>query len=164
MKYAITGHTNGIGKRLYERLTPNAVGFSLTSGYNINNLTDRLKILKEIPDVDVFINNAYTGGFGQVQMFLDVFKIWKNNPSKKIINVGSRIADIESLPPYLDELLEYQSAKIALKEMSYRVKGNCKILYKSFAYVGTEKILKKYPHFTPANYITVDSAADIILS
>ena len=39
----------------------------------------------------------------------------------------------------------------------------CKVEYKWFGYVGTEKILKKYPHFTSLDYISVDAAANIIL-
>jgi hypothetical protein len=31
MKIAITGHTQGIGKRLFERLSPNILGFSKSS-------------------------------------------------------------------------------------------------------------------------------------
>ena len=48
--------------------------------------------------------------------------------------------------------------------MSFRVRATCKVKYKWFAYVGTEKILKKYPHFNKNDYITEDQAVDIILS
>ena len=161
--YAITGHTAGIGKRLYERLSPSAIGFSLSSGYDITNINDRKRIILESKNCDVFINNA-TAGFGQTLLFLELFQEWKNNPNKTIINVGSRIAEIKMLPPNRQELLKYQAEKLILKEMSDRVIGLCKVKYRWFGYVGTEKILKKYPHFTEADYITEDQAADIILS
>jgi len=163
MKYSITGHTAGIGKRLYERLSPDAIGFSLSSGYDITNINDRKKIILESGDCDVFINNA-TAGFGQTLLFLELFQEWKTDHTKTIINVGSRIAEIKILPFNRQDLLTYQAEKLILKEMSSRVIGLCKVKYKWFAYVGTEKILKKYPHFTETDYITEDQSVDIILS
>lgn len=160
--YAITGHTSGIGKRLYERLSPNAVGFSLSTGYDITKSSDRYRIIQESQHCDVFINNA-TADFGQTLLFLELFSLWKNQ-KKTIINVGSRIAEIKILPDNKQDLLKYQAEKLILKEMSNRVTGLCTVKYKWFAYVGTEKILKKYPHFTKADYITEDQAAKIILS
>jgi hypothetical protein len=162
MKVAITGHTRGIGKRLYDRLNPNALGFSLSTGYDITKASDRYKIIEESKDCDIFINNA-TAEFGQTLLFLELFDLWRNQ-NKTIINVGSRIAEIKILPDNKQSLLKYQAEKIILKEMSSRVSGLCTVKYKWFAYVGTEKILKKYPHFTKDDYITEDQAVDIILS
>jgi hypothetical protein len=163
MKYAITGHTAGIGKKLYERLSPDVIGFSLSKGYNITNINDRRRIIEESKDCDVFINNA-TAGFGQTFLFLELFQAWQDDPTKTIINVGSRIAEIKILPPERQDLLKYQAEKLILKEMTSRVVGRCKIKYRWFGYVGTEKILSKYPHFTETDYITEDQAANIILS
>jgi hypothetical protein len=92
-----------------------------------------------------------------------LFTEWKDQ-DKTIINVGSRIAEIKVLPGDRQDLLKYQAEKLILKEMNNRVYGRCKVKYKWFAYVGTEKILKKYPHFTKTDYITEDQAVDIILS
>jgi hypothetical protein len=160
--YAITGHTAGIGKCLYERLNPNAIGFSLSTGYNITNPIDRQRIINESKDCDVFINNA-TAGFGQTLLFLELFDVWKDQP-KTIINVGSRIAEIKILPRDRQDLIKYQAEKLILKEMSNRVIGLCTVKYRWFGYVGTDKILKKYPHFTESDYITENKAVDIILS
>jgi len=162
MKYSITGHTAGIGKKLYERLFPNVIGFSLSTGYDITTPVDRQRIIDESKDCDIFINNA-TAGFGLTLLFLELFNLWKDQ-NKTIINVGSRIAEIKILPKDRQDLLKYQAEKLILKEMSNRVHGVCKVKYKWFAYVGTEKILKKYPHFTTADYITEDQAVNIILS
>jgi hypothetical protein len=162
MKYAITGHTQGIGKRAFERLSPNVIGFSKSTGYDITNYTDRKRIINESADCDVFINNA-PAGFEQTLLFLELFDVWKNT-NKTIINVGSRIAESIILPEKHQSLIKYQAEKLILKEMSSRVAGTCIIKYKWFGYVGTEKILKKYPHFTPLDYITEDRAVDIILS
>ena len=162
MKYAITGHTRGIGKRAFERLTPNVIGFSKSTGYDITNFADRRRIIDESSNCDIFINNA-TEGFGQTLLFLELLEAWKDT-DKTIINVGSRIAEVLILPEPQQHLLKYQAEKLILKEMSKRTRGTCKVKYRWFAYVGTESILKKYPHFTEQDYITEDQAVDIILS
>jgi hypothetical protein len=163
IKYAITGHTSGIGKCMYNRLSESAIGFSLSSGYDIAVPFDRQRIITESKDCDVFINNA-PAGFSQTLLFLELLQAWRNDKTKTIINVGSRIAEIKMLPSDRQELLRYQAEKLILKEMSSRIISQCKVKYKWFAYVGTEKILKKYPHFTESDYITEDQAVDIILS
>jgi len=164
MKYAITGHTQGIGKALFNQLSPNCIGFSKSTGYDITKKTDRYNIIQQVKDCDVFINNA-TDAMGQTLMLIDLFYEWKDL-NKTIINVGSRIA--EYIEPIWDpKLLAYQAEKLILKEMSLKLEdvGNCKIKYKWFGYVGTEKILKKYPHFVyPTDYITKKEACDIILN
>lgn len=166
MKYAVTGHTQGIGQGLYKRLGADVIGFSTSTGYDINDPKLRFKIAKEAAECDVFINNAAPAtGLGQTYMLIEMVKLWAGNPDKKIINVGSRVASIK-VPANRLELLNYQAEKLALKSMCDMLQGTvkCQIVYKTFAYVGTEKILAKYPHFTPADYITVDQAVDIILS
>jgi hypothetical protein len=161
MKYAITGHTQGIGKCVFERLNPNIIGFSKSTGYDITKLSDRTKIIKESIDCDVFINNA-TSEFGQTLLFLELFEAWRNT-NKTIINVGSKIAEVAVLPDSKQHLIKYQAEKLILKEMSKRVSGTCIVKYRWFGYVGTENTLKMYPHFTKFDYITEDQAVDIIL-
>ena len=162
-RYAITGHTQGIGKRLFELLGDSCVGFSRTTGYDITKKADRVKIIAESSECDVFINNA-SDGLGQTLLLIELFREWQHT-NKTIINVGSRIAEFEIACPNLG-LLEYQAEKLILKEMSERLTNisNCNIVYKWFGYVGTEKIIKKYPHFTENDYISVDNACKIILS
>jgi hypothetical protein len=164
MKYAITGHTQGVGKCAFQRLSPDAIGFSKSTGYDITIKEHRQRIINESYDCDVFINNA-TENFGQTYLLIELAKAWKDMPDKKIINVGSRVAEI-LLPSNMLHLAEYQAEKISVKTMSLRLSPlvQCKIEYRWFAYVGTEKILKKYPHFKPGDYITEDQAVDIILS
>jgi hypothetical protein len=166
MNFAITGHTQGIGQHLYKRLSPNIIGFSKSTGYDINSNSDRERICKESKNCDVFINNAHSK-FGQVYMLIDLVDRWKHDPTKTIINIGSRVAEME-LPYSRFELIKYQAEKKALKEtivaMSMYSEIKCTIKYKWFGYVGTEKILQKYPHFTVNDYITLDQACDIILS
>jgi len=161
MMYAITGHTKGIGKEIFQRLDPNIIGFSKSTGYDITYKHQRAKIIQQILDRDVFINNAHDR-FAQTELLIELYKEW-HDQEKTIINVGSRITEI-ILPKDKIDLLEYQSQKLALKSISYKLIGKCQVKYKWFGYVGTERILSKYPHFTEKDYLTVGQAADIILS
>jgi len=165
MKYAITGHSQGVGKRAFERLSPNVIGFSRSTGYDINDSVVRKRIVDLSLDCDIFINNA-TDNFAQTYMFLDIMEAWHDNPTKTIINVGSRIAEVRTVPESHRHLSYYHAEKSALKQFStqYSMTAKCKISYRWFAYVGTEKIIRKYPHFTASDYITEDQAVDIILS
>lgn len=163
MKYAITGHTAGIGRRAFQRL--DAVGFSRSTGYDISSIIDRQRIVWAARDCDVFINCAHAG-FASTYMLLDIYDAWQDLPNKTIINVGSRVAEIE-LPKDRRDLLTYQAEKLALKETVARINllaPICSVKYRWFAYVGTEKILNKYPHFKQGDYITEDQAVNIILS
>ena len=62
MKFAITGHTSGIGKAVAEMCHTKGyqwIGFSRGTGYDIAREKDCGKIVYESSDCDVFINNAY---------------------------------------------------------------------------------------------------------
>lgn len=91
MKVAITGHTQGLGQAFFKYFQPHTViGFSRSNGYNIANPADRNKILEEITDVDMFINNAYNNfDDSQLQLLMAVYDLWKGT-DKIIINVSSR--------------------------------------------------------------------------
>lgn len=164
MKYAITGHTQGIGKAVFNTLK-DAKGFSRSNGFDINNSVSRKRIIDEIKDCDVFINNAHSN-FSQTSMLLDVFHSWMNT-DKTIINVGSVIAENETNLKNYEHLLEYQIQKKALKTLHYdlvNLQTNLNLKYVYFGYVGTERILQKYPNMTKDQYISVDEAVNSILS
>lgn len=161
MKYAITGHTSGIGKAVFEKLGRDIKGFSRSNGYDITLEEDRKRIIQELNDVDVFINNAHCE-FAQTLLLIDVFKEWRENENKIIVNIGSRAGDpLTFLSKEKSYLLNYQAEKIVLREMSQKCRGKCKIKYISFGYVGTENILKKYPNLK--DYVKVEEAVDSIL-
>jgi len=68
MKIAITGHTSGIGKALYNYYSAEheVIGFSRSNGYN---LPDSLSnVIKESKGCDLFINNCYANG-AQIDLF-----------------------------------------------------------------------------------------------
>ena len=164
MKYAVTGHTSGIGKAVTESVT-NFIGFSKSTGYNINERTDRKRIIKQCNDVDVFINNAHDK-FGQTYMLLDLFHAFKDT-NKTIINVGSVIAEDETVLKNYEHLLEYQIQKKSLRTLHndlVNLDTSLNLKYTYFGYVGTERILQKYPDMATTEYITVDNAVNIILS
>lgn len=89
MKIAITGHTTGIGKAIHDWFLGDAdiLGFSKSNGYDITNKDDRIKIINESMDCDVFINNAHQG-FGQVELLMEMFDTWRME-NKLIINIGT---------------------------------------------------------------------------
>jgi hypothetical protein len=166
MKYAVTGHTYGIGEGLYNRLSPDVIGFSKPNGYDITKKEDRQRIIYESKDCSIFINNA-TDQFGQSELLLDLWHEWKDQ-DKIIINVGSRIAeDKVVLDLEYSYLLGYSMYKRTLKQLSLdlmKIDTPLQVKYCWFGYVNVPHILKKYPHFTEKDYITVEAAVDIILS
>jgi hypothetical protein len=91
MKIAITGHTQGLGQAFFNHFQSHTViGFSRSNGYNIASPADRNKILEEIKDVDMFINNAYNNfDDAQLQILMAVYDLWKGT-DKIIINISSR--------------------------------------------------------------------------
>jgi len=164
MKYAITGHTSGIGKAISESVV-NFIGFSKSTSYDINNRIDRKRIIKQCNDVDVFINNAHDG-FGQTYMLLDLFHAFKYT-NKTIINVGSNVAEDETILKNYEHLLEYQIQKKSLRVLHndlINLDTTLNLKYTHFGYVGTERILQKYPNISTTEYITVENAVSIILS
>lgn len=168
MKVAVTGHSGGIGEYIFNRLTTlniDCVGFSRSNGFDITNKDDYEKIAQQSDDCDVFINNA-CDGFGQAELLLFLWERW-HNTEKVIVNVGSRIADdgIE-LGIENKHLLEYAMHKRTLRRLSEDLQllpTSVIIEYVTFAYVGIERILKKYPNMKPGDYIEPEEAVDRIL-
>jgi len=98
MKIAVTGHTSGIGKAIYDYFAPDnsVIGFSRGNGYDINNPDDRARILQQSLDSDIFVNNASLGD-SQLAILKLVFSAWENT-DKLIINISSRYTtDPESI-------------------------------------------------------------------
>lgn len=92
-KIAITGHTSGIGLALYTDLAQHyeVVGLSRTNGYDLSTEEGFHKILLQIAEVDVFINNAYSY-WKQTDLLYALFDSWKSEP-KVIINISSNSGD-----------------------------------------------------------------------
>ena len=99
MNVAITGHTKGIGLAFYNYFLEKeytCYGFSRSNGYDISNVEDRNKILSNILDFDIFVNNAYNNfDDSQLNILKLVYENWKNK-DKIIINISSRVTDFEN--------------------------------------------------------------------
>ena len=170
MKIALTGHTSGLGKGLYEQLGAlghEVYGFSTSTGFDINTEAHQHKILGECVECDLFINNAYgwiepnvpsvkqyakqskldrgetPADLGQVKLFEMFYDAWKGMPNKHIINISSDIShtNLQGSP----ELKVYWFAKRLLNEKSEN-KANVSVLK-----LGTfkSKFSAKLPEFLP---------------
>jgi NAD(P)-dependent dehydrogenase (short-subunit alcohol dehydrogenase family) len=122
---AITGHANGIGKALFEKY-PDALGFDLANGYNIDVDIDR--ILEQSTHCNVFINNAY-----HYNRQTDLLAAWyqqHRNDKFIIVNISSIAADpnlnVSEKHPFL---IEYAEHKTNLNKLSFDInfsKSCCK--------------------------------------
>ena len=120
LKIAITGHTKGLGKFLYDAFTADGhvvLGFSRSTGYNIKNKEDRERIVTAVTDCDVFINNAFNyedWDNSQLDMLKDMYFSWINKKLKCIINMSSSASDIYPTPvvvPGVPRYPDYIKAK-----------------------------------------------------
>lgn len=156
MKYAITGHTQGIGKSLFDRLSPNCLGFSRSTGYDITSKLDRSRIILAALDCDIFINNAHDG-FSQTEMLYDMFAAWKGQ-DKLIVNIGS-----DTTSGIKKKVWKYSSEKAALDKANEQLgflSDPCKVSMIRFGYVGTDRIINTY---SPTSYITIQDSTSFIL-
>ena len=90
LKVGITGHTSGIGlsfANLFEKDGHEVIGFSRKTGHDITKQEDRLKIIEQSNDCDLFINNAYDG-FSQADLLFDLYQNWFGQ-KKRILNISS---------------------------------------------------------------------------
>jgi hypothetical protein len=126
MKIAVIGHTNGIGKAIFEYLSQEheVRGFSLTNGYDINSKESRDRISKAVIDYDVFINNAYSfTDNNQLNMLKEICEIWNHDPLKIVFNVSSQYIeddiqycrDKKQLDDFCDSLMYNKMKLINLK-------------------------------------------------
>jgi NAD(P)-dependent dehydrogenase (short-subunit alcohol dehydrogenase family) len=115
MKIAITGHSAGIGQALaqvYQTQGHDVVGLSKRDGHNIRNIP---KIISHIEPCDMFINNAQAG-FAQTELLFEVYKLWKGQTGKRIINISTMMTTqpVSTLPGI--DMIAYRNQKIALEE------------------------------------------------
>ena len=110
MKIAITGHTKGIGKSLYDKFEGQGhtvIGFSASTGFDIGDPITIKEILDFSLDCDIFINNAYHPT-GQTLLLKAFLSSW-NGTDKLIINICSKSAlvpaegeeGVEDIRPWL---------------------------------------------------------------
>jgi hypothetical protein len=156
MKYAITGHTKGIGQALYEKLSPNAVGFSKSTGFDIKSKESREQIIKLSEDCKVFVNSAYDDD-GQVKLLYELFDSWKDE-DKIIVNIGSETTS--GIKSHAHSYSAYKAALDKASEQLSFLNKSCKVMNIKFGWVGTERIINLA---NPKSFIRVEDACDIIL-
>ena len=124
MRVAITGHTKGLGKELYNRFD-DVKGFSTSNDYDVSDNYDRAKIINQIRDCDLFINNAHPF-FDQTRLLFEVFDEWKYE-DKTIVNIISR-AKYDNI----SKGFMYAASKASLSHLSHNLRFNtdkkCKII------------------------------------
>ena len=93
MIISVTGHTNGLGKDIYKHFQKKCLvkGYSRSNGYDISLPSDRIKIIHDSKDCDIFINNAYSE-FSQIELLYGLYEFWCFE-KKKIINISSNSPD-----------------------------------------------------------------------
>lgn len=127
MKILITG-TSGIGLALYEKYKEDnhVVMVSRKTGNDIKNVETWGH---EFLDYDVVFNNAYQD-FAQVSVLEFFFKHWKDDPSKVIVNIGSRSSYYTQKhhPTYWGYSLHKQALQIAHDSMLTEAVCDIKII------------------------------------
>lgn len=112
MKIGITGHSDFLGKGLYDLLKKkyDITGFSRRNGFDLNNYRE---ILDSVSDFDVFINNTYHPIYQQ-KIFEELFDMWKYE-NKTIFNVlTSAIFNGGSFDDYRENKLSLQKSSLDL--------------------------------------------------
>lgn len=110
MKIGITGHSDFLGKGLFDFLSKNheVIGFSRSNGYDLKNYE---KILDDVKDMDVFINNTYHSEYQQ-KIFEELFEKWKDK-DKTIFNIlTSSIFNNGSIEDYRENKLRLQKSSL----------------------------------------------------
>jgi hypothetical protein len=112
MRIGITGHSDSLGKGLFDFLRKNheVIGFSRSNGYDLKNYKN---ILTDVVDLDVFINNTYHPSLQQ-KIFEELFDLWKDK-NKTIFNVlTSAIFNNGSFDDYRESKLNLQKSALKL--------------------------------------------------
>ena len=120
---AVTGHTSGIGKGLYEHfesLGCRVKGFSLNNGFDISLKENQEQIIELTKECDLFINNAYSG-YAQV----DLAHLWQQqhwHDDHFIINTSSMAAEpLADIPTNFPWLTPYGEEKYAINKKSWEI-------------------------------------------
>jgi hypothetical protein len=168
MKIGITGHSEGFGAALYNKLKyyrrtdcNEVVGFDLTNGYDISQISSIGKILWQIKDFDMFINNAYHP-IGQTVLLEKIINLWKNK-NKVIINIGSFLIyenlDLSTLPAHRVEYITVKQKQKELIDHYLNNEYNLKIIQINPGFMKTGFLAKN--EFEPTPDIKLLTVADI---
>ena len=156
-KFAITGHTKGLGKALANKIVTPVLGFSRSSGHDISTEDGRLDIVAQSADCNVFINCAYCGDLSQVDMLYSIYNSWKDRDSL-IINIGS-----ETTSGIKKHIWPYAAHKASLDKASEQLSflnNKCKVVNFKFGYINSDRVIRD---INPNEYIDINDASNYIL-
>jgi NADP-dependent 3-hydroxy acid dehydrogenase YdfG len=143
-KIAITGHTKGIGKELYDyysALGIEVLGFSRTNGYDISKADAQERIINESLDCDLFINSAYFR-YSQIDLLQRWYGHHYKKPNFMIVNLSSLAGDASM---FLGKVYPYGLHKKALDDVSYQMNLSagckCKIINVKPGHVKTDFLM-----------------------
>ena len=157
-KIIITGHTQGLGKAIYDKFTEiscrEIVGMSRTNGYDIEKDFDR--IVEEASGAELFINNAYRDS-----QQLKLFEALKNKVDMMVV--------MGSVSRFYPELIptQYVHDKQALAEAcrleSLKPNG-IPILHLDLSFIEGTQISNNDPTAFTSDYTTAkDDIVDTII-
>ena len=157
-KIIITGHTQGLGKAIYDKFTEiscrEIVGMSRTNGYDIEKDFDR--IVEEASGAELFINNAYRDS-----QQLKLFEALKNKVDMMVV--------MGSVSRFYPELIptQYVHDKQALAEAcrleSLKPNG-IPILHLDLSFIEGTQISNNDPNAFTSDYTTAkDDIVDTII-
>lgn len=145
----LTGRSTGLAKEIIT--TFGEWGFDVR-GYGVGDidLENTQSVVELMRDADVFINNA-NYKFTQTEILYELFKVWKDDPNKHIINISSRAAQPNISKGYL-----YAAQKAALEHLAnnlvYNSDKKCRI---STIALG---LLNGVEHSTPYSSVVTEIA------
>jgi len=120
---AITGHTRGIGKGLFDHFTKlgcRVKGFSLDNGFDISKKENIDRIIELTRDCDLFFNNAYHH-YQQVE----IARLWQQqhwSDQHFIVNTSSIAAEpLANIPEEFPWLTPYGDEKYAINKLSWEI-------------------------------------------
>jgi len=140
MKIAITGHSRGIGKSLFDMLSVDheCQGFSRSNGFDINKNQDL--IIRAVINHDVFINNAYST-HAQLDLLNLIWEHWSKDDSKTIVNISS----MSKYPGISSNHTGYSAHKAALSHQAFLLmfknpERRCRMINVNPGYVRTDMV------------------------
>jgi len=159
MKVAITGHSKGIGKALYDYLIykgHTCIGFSRSNGYDI--VSSHSQIVQASKKCDVFVNNAWHG-YEQVNLLNAMWDQWKTDPTKTIVNISS----LSKYPGLSGNSSGYSAQKAALSHQAFILMfknpdRKCRVININPGYVETDMT----KHVQNASMLTAKECAECI--
>lgn len=142
MLVAITGHAKGIGAAITEALNEKGhtvIGFDLETG---DDIRDADSIVEQAKTADVFINNAYVPG-AQIVMLQKIFEEWRDDPTKTIINMGSKakyfpVGHNQVTPAMSQYTLYKRMITEEFQRMQFYSKKQCRLIGINPGFVDTE--------------------------